>query len=280
MAVYKWTFIFGAQKAGWSESWYIETDSLSVARDNARLCGLKRMRLLGSGARLEAVRTSDVAIPGDAQIHRFTDEEVENNTVNYGTPTDTPWNAIYCRVEAGKDYRRPFHLRGVPDNVISFSESKQSWVSTDPTFAAEFGKFVDWMRKAPSVSIRAVSKNQTVAPLLKVDLVERVDATTVRITTTQPHGLFNFDYVRIRTLKFGGVNLGGRRRVFGIVPPNTFDIQLMVPAGTPQLVADKGTVRREVIAYPTITNIIVDRAAKKSTGRAFFSPVGRRRARK
>lgn len=279
MADYKFTYILNSQRAGWSESWYHQNEDLGSAIDKAVNFGRKRIGLLGQGSVLEAVRVSDVAVPGDAHIHKFTDQETKENSVAYGELTDTPWNAILCRVECGKDYRRSFHLRGVPDNAIEFNQTRQTWVAGREDFAKAFQSFM-LSAKANGIAIRATSKEPAQAPLLNVNLVERFSLIEIKLTCAANHGLLQGDFVRVRNLRFGGVKVPSRSRVYIVPAPNTFHLQVKVPDGTDPLQPEKVTARKEVIRYPVITSLIIDRAAKKSTGRAFFSPVGRRKARK
>lgn len=273
MPTYKATFVFNQGRLGWSESWYLEQSNSDFALAQAGSLAALRQKLLASGVNLEYIRVSDVAIAGDANV-KLIDE--------WGTTqidgADTPWNAIYVRIQAGDQYRRQMWLRGVPDAWIAPTLGNPASNVWPGALTSALDKFVAKLKNVP-FKLKVISKDTG-------DIVEK-DITS--ITEDGSHrivfgiaGLTGAVNDTFRVKKFSGPDKAQLNGVYTIV--SNSGTAVVVPKKYADLESPPedsgGKAVARVIKYKDITDGTLIRLAKRNTGRAFFAPAGRRRARK
>lgn len=274
MANFQMTFIFNAQRQGWSELFYVAKDSHGEAVATATAVGAKRKALLGSGTTLEAIRVSDVDLFNDSLVDFFLGLTPDPSTALL--VRDNPSNAWLVRAQAGTQYRRSVWLRGLPDAWISFTPATFLPV-IDPLLQANFNA---WATKvvAEGLRMRALDKSGSTPEKGITELALDVPTGTI-IVTAPNHGYVALDRVRIR--KATGTNAKQVNSLWTVFATtlNTFTIH---PATGkiflgPIMYAGGGVVRKQTFIYPQLTALGLIRPAKKDTGRAFFVPRGRRR---
>lgn len=268
------TFIFNQGRLGFSESWYCTRDDLATALTDAVFVANFRKGLLGRGCFIEAIRVSDEAVLNDSLV-QIIQLQPPNNAPNALFAGD-PWDSIFARVQAGALYRRQLWMRGVPDVWIELNpaDGRPTWI---PAFVTAFDNFKDAI-VAKRYCIKALQKGGAPAQPRSISAVATSATGNFQITAPG-HGLSNLQSVRIKGVKGNGLsNLTG---VFVIenVTPNTFEVPLQ-PLAPGYLYKGNGKVIPRIMGYFPITDAVYLRTAKKSTGRAFFVPRGRRRARR
>lgn len=271
MATYKITFIFGADKQGWSELWYVDANDIQTAGLRGLEVASSRKGLLGTGSVLEAIRVSDEAIRNDSLI-QLTPPVAAGPGVGNAI-RDTPGNAWLCRIQAGALYRRQLWLRGIPDSWIVWDQTLRKY-EIPAILQARFDAFRDAL-VAKTFRIRATEKSPTVNPLKPITAIA-ADPSGVWKMTSPVHGLANQDYVRISGTKGSNVKqFRGIWQIFGVTA-DTFFIPLVVVPTSPVWYIGGGMVQRRTTSYKVIDGGTLLRPALRRTGRAFFVPAGRR----
>lgn len=267
MASQKITYLFNADRQGWSESWYVSKASVRAALDAADAARQARMDLLGQGATIEAVRASDVAVPQDANYYYYPG----------GSPTsgpgarDNPTNAYYVRVFATELYHRQMWMRGMPDSWCEWSVTLNRYVFTalmGIRINAFFAKAIEngfqlqtVLRgaaapffRATTVAAGADGNAQLTVPGLAVDTASQV-------------------YFKAG-VKSNVKYLNGRHWPYNIAPGGgTFQIPMAYVQGLPY---KGGAEARKVgTGYINVTGHVPLRPGSRRVGRAFFVPAGR-----
>lgn len=269
MAKFLCTMIFNQGRYGWTESWYRDSSDYFTALQALTNLATRRTSLLGSGARIEVAKVSDVEAVGDSK-----DSTIGLDGMIQQLGADTPWNAIYARINAGGLYRRQMWLRGIPDAWIALTAGNPNVNPLDGILSSAFNTFKNYL----------VSQ----AWLLRVILKTGAGATETTVTAFSINGdgkmVFNVAGVP------GGP--GDTFRIKYAVGPNpklvngVYTIQSNL-AGviTTTTTAPDGLVpgdyngmkhRPRIISYESITDGVIKRCGKRSTGRAFFVQAGRR----
>lgn len=269
MPTYKGTILFNQSRHGWSESYYLEATGYAEATTRMNEIAGARAQLMGKGNSIDAIRISDESILNDALlINPGSDAPTQDSA------TDTPWNAIYVRAQAGGQYRRQFHLRGVPD----------SWIVIDP----DTGKAT-----IPAVAKHAFDKwrtamiNLTPVVKLKVHLKEGAGVVIIGPPTAAAGGVFTkfnvpgvpglatTPYVLLR--KWRGPDKRVLNRRYDVISYNDPDLVLSLPfAALSEPAANfGGMLLRRIPGYADMTTLSLLRLAAKKTGKAFFVAPGR-----
>lgn len=116
--MFRTTFFFTNLRSGWSETFYSATaTSLQTALDNSIVLADKRIGCISGPAALNYIRVSDDEVLRDSLISIPSDRGRYNKDLV--DPADAPFSAVLVRLQSGPLYRRPWYLRGMPDNVIT-----------------------------------------------------------------------------------------------------------------------------------------------------------------
>ncbi len=272
MATYIGTTIFRQGGAGWSESWYLSASNHDQALEKLQSIGPTRAKLLGGGAAVEYQRISDVAIKGDSKITVINEYALSSGV----TAADEPWDAVYVRVEAGPLYRRQMWLRGIPDE---WAGSAGGFPGTNPNnnfLSNAMDKFAAKLKAVP-MQLKCIDKEGaggTKTPITGL-AADGSGRTVVSVAVSQ--GAVGDEF---RISGYDGpdkAKLNGVHKIAAI-GAGTVTIPLMFASLTAPAENAGGKAQPRIIVYKDVTNLIIMRMAKKSTGRAFFLPVGRRRA--
>lgn len=269
----KISFIFNAQKNGWSESWYKQVDGFDAAMASAINVGKARVLSLGKGTEIEAIRIASIEAPFATSLSTNTGLKVPAD--NAALPRDTPWNAWLGRCKSAQGSIRQVWFRGLPD----------AWIVVDATTLAVKldGPIVGACKKLESALIKegfclkAWSKSSDAAPKKPIMLYSAVTGNANATQITSPnHGLVSADYVKIKSGRF---NLKPRKKPQGSfyitkLTDDTFTIPFPWDGDLSTYVG-AGYVQKRVPILNPITSLAPVRAAKKSTGRAFFVSRGR-----
>jgi hypothetical protein len=275
----KVTFIFNDGRAGWSETWYLAAIAdLATAARRAVTLAESRRELLARGVSLEYVRTSDEDVLGDSLV-AITRGDVAGGTVAGGLSPDTPYNAILVRAQAGALYRRQVWLRGVPDDWIRRNAADPPFFQA-PQQRTALAAFFAELAKAPPFAIRAIAKEAAVTVPRRVTGVTFNAGTGRWVLEIGAHGFANNDQVRVRGAK--PASAGALNGVFGLTGVTGTAVEITpspADGGIVGYLAGSATIAKRVIQYYPINFGLAVRYAKRATGRAFFVPHGRRRAR-
>lgn len=271
MPIFKGTFIFNQGRNGWSEVYYVDTDGYDNAK--ARFARLSRSRagLLGKGTSIDGVRVSDESVLNDAYPVDVGD------VVTFDATTDTPWNSIYVRAQAGALYRRQFHLRGVPD----------SWITIDPATgkgvipAVARQQFNLWAADctsfAPVLQLKVMTKTNDA---VKIAGNPVQDGVFTKFSVGAVPGLDAVPYVLLRKWKGPDRKILNRR--WDVVKYEAPFVTLSLPwAYLREPTLDyNGFMLRRIPGFAPMTDLFLVRFAAKKTGRAFFVSAGKAPARK
>lgn len=273
MPFYQVTHVFNSFRRGWSETWYTEASTHAAALGKGTNLAGYRIPLLGKGNILEMVRASDVAIRGDSQVYFLS-----NNQATSEETADNPANAILTRIESGPLYRRPFLLRGLPDDWIIIDITHGGILDLDGT--GLFDAFSTFKARLISEGflLRVISKDVGDVGERAVTAVAAGDPGTT-LLTVDGTGIEQGDTVHLVQFASGSVEdarlYNGVWRVLArtattvTIPLDQADV--LVPG-----VLTLGKLHRRIVKYVPIDAGQIIRAATRQTGRAFFVSAGRR----
>jgi len=265
VAWYKVNFLFGFGKQGWSETYYHQATANVDVVNFSKALAQERKRLMAYGPVLEAIRVSDDAVKGDAQL-------IPSNIVGTGSVGDMPCDKIetawYVRLEAGFFYRRQLHLRGLPDDWTTSAEfaGPGIWQPT-PAFKAAAERFCAYVVDNQWL-IRVKQRGAENEDRLVTNAV-RDDNDIWTITGDFADWPQFGKCIGLRDLEVPQL-YGEQRYVATAV--NTIKIQPKIGGGAWGV---GGHFRLVKIVYEDITTAALIRASNRKTGRPFFLTRGR-----
>lgn len=274
MAFFRVNFLFKHPLGGWSETYFVQENSIDIAVVDAGLLAPLRGKLLGVGADLVAARISDEGISGDSEV-------INNPEYTRLLPTaisDTPWQTALCRINATSIYRRQLALRGIPDLVYepvtpTEKTNRDLWFQSLSTeFLARLRNNVANWRL--NVSLRSTDN----LPRRILQIVPGVGRYVLTLNSPLT-GLAVGDFVRITKIR-EFPSLAGNFPVlaFSEAAPWTVDIAYTGPEGFTY--KHKAQVRINMPGYKAVTGASFVRFSKHNVGRFFGQPVGRRKRRR
>lgn len=271
MPFYQLSFIFNAERQGWSETWYTEAATRGLAMQKARLVADKRLCLVGAGVKMDAVRVSNVAEFKDALI----DYGVGNTPCKDTSilNRDLPSMAWLARCSAGGGPARSIWLRGIPDEWVKFKLEVGFIPEIPPLLVQSFTQWAETCVQNGFLlnALDKVTHQEKEISNLAVTLGEG------KCTVTSPnHGIPNLKKVRIRNCKgTNASNANGEWITFNVTQ-DTFEIRSPTAFAAAIAYIGGGLVRRQEKQFVAATEFQLVRPAQKDTGRAFFVPRGRR----
>jgi len=258
---------------GWGEVAYVEKDTVDQALTVGKQMVPFRVALLGGGGlaaatapRLAEVRVSDIRIQRDSLVEVI--PAADGTPVNPIGEADNPNLSVLLRIESGSQYRRQWYIRGQPDSLCGKNGiyvSSGFWEALYETWRGQlFTK---------GFGIYGINKAVPDWELVinSVDLV----ATPPTITTVKPHLLADQDEVRILSLP-GITGIKGVYRV-QVIDANT--VRLLGAAGA-GIYRGGGRLTKRQKRVLQFTRAVIMGITKRSTGRPFDAPRGRRRVRR
>jgi len=271
MPQYKLTLVFNQGRTGWTETWYAFKSNTEIMMTALKNVATYRQRLLGAGASIEYLRVSDVAILQDSTVQPIT-----SWGSNSAPPSaDQPWNAVYCRCEATDMYRRQVWLRGLPDEWIDPAGDNPASPAVNPPYNRPLLQFQNALINN-GFQLRVINKEGSAGANTAITGISAGDAGRTRLAVGTAPGAVGDEF---RVSQFTGPDkalLNGVKKIAGAgagyVEIATPFSSLTAPASN---VGGKSKPRQ--IAYREVTSLQAIRTAKRSTGRAFFLPVGRRK---
>lgn len=279
----KATFFFHDlnSNAGWSESHYrVPPASHSAVLHHADLLAEKRAKLLGANVKLHYVRVSDDSLTRDSLVSEgptIVNASEEGQPPVYdltyvGKPADFPWVALLCRAESGFLYRKSIYLRGMPDVWTHAPSGKM----VEEYWKNKFNQYKNALRN--NWAFKALSKDPSIAPQKAITNVAVSGFNCV--VSCPSHGFAVGDKIRIAGVKFTtiatGLKINGVWQIGSVPDGNSFTI-----IGGPPSIAylSGGTAQKRVYDIQPYDEISMQRFIKKSTGKPFFLPTGKRRVR-
>lgn len=272
MPLYKGTFFFKSGLYGWSESFY--DTKMSIAQALTHFGDLKtaRLALLNRSSQLVALRVSDDAIFRDSQVITYAGADAQGTAGPADDTGQQPYDALVYRCEGGPLQRRSYLVRGIPTGVVDATgvyAPSPFWLPLAAAFRGvlvngfgnpdgfEFKHSTSTAELAVTALIttpgnnRAISIPVAAAPAAVVNSVIRIKGVT---TMNNANGLW-----RVRSIAGGQLVMYPRQRsVLGTYGGEGF---------------------AQIVTYTSvdITSLIPVRGVRRSTGRPFDAPRGRRR---
>lgn len=274
MATFKINLFFSLGKAGWSETWYTRRANIDVALRDARGLAQARAALLASDVNFDSVRVSDEAIFGDSDV-------IPNPTstrFNGSTPSDEPYNAALCRIQATSVYRRQLYLRGVPVGVAKPNSPADNlrrglWLLAVQNFAKQV---IDRSSETSGFCLRVHLRGGDNPARYVQRFVDTLTGYDVVFFVGVPTGIVAGDTLQIYTVR-EFPTLQGRFPVES-VSGNT--VSILYPNPQPFTYRGRAYGRRVGLGTAPIDDLKFERFVTKRVGRPFDSPVGRRKRRR
>lgn len=257
MPVYRTTWFFNWNKMGWTENIHHTGTSLDDVVGAVNVVAPLRRQMLSAGCILEGVRISDDEIPGDSSF-------VLNLAYGPGLwneDTDAIWNALLVRIESGPLNRRLLYLSGIPDVEI-----ERGVKDFDPIYFGKMRAYIDGLVSS-HFGIRTLSSVGN--PWVNVAVISADGL----VSTTAAHGFGVGNFIKFRRL---GVKPKPRSPSL-VADPITTSTFTVVPWSPRPGVVARGQVKRYQYTVIPFTRAIAEGIVKKSRGRAFFVPAGRRK---
>lgn len=262
------TMFFEQGKYGWTETFYLPNSTLSDALTKGFILRERRRNLLGANATIKALRVSDDAFFRDSLLQTVP-SDLGNGLLTWGN-SDPAFTALLWRLEGGERHRRQLYMRGVPDEVIQIPDP--------PVFRPAYQKVLDAYILEIKTGAWAFKIIQVPPTVPAIAVANFVNSDPPVVTTGVNHGYATGDNVLIRGVV--GFETGAGRNANGRWYVNVLTVQSFEIKGRPIPVGSYlsgGTCVKRVYGLVDISNAEVVRIAKRSTGRPFDSPVGRRR---
>jgi hypothetical protein len=270
MPVYQMTAVFNQGKAGWSETWYCTVSNHEAALTKLKATLPLRQGLLGGGASIEYIRVSDVAIRGDSQVQQLTNWAISTSP----TGADEPWDGVYVRCEAGPLYRRQMFLRGIPD---VWAGPAGAFPGAPPLNADMTQAVKKWSTRAinEGYQLRCTDKEGAGATKTPIDALAADPQGRTTITCAANLGAVNDRFIISNYEGEDRKLLNGVHKILAKAG-NVYTFKLKFATLEDPSDNTGGQARPQVIVYKPLEAVEIIRMAKRSTGRAFFLPVGRR----
>lgn len=268
MPQYKVSFIFNQNRFGWSETWYLNVSNIPAAKTAGQKLAMARAKILGRQSILEAFRVTDVEQP------RICGLVVLDALGTAEYDTDTPWNGVLVSVCAQDLYHRSFILRGLPDVFIHWDNIENRMTITGEGVTA-FKPMRDALKGQPW-QLRVISKDPADVGQGFNGPLAAGDGGNTTFAYIHP-ALSAGDTVRISG--YVGPDAKMLNGVHKVLKNTGAAITIDLPFATLTDAAANlgGKTGRRKITYIAVTDATVLWPRKKSTGRAFFVPLGRRR---
>jgi hypothetical protein len=284
----KATWFYEFSDYGWSESlWRPYSTSLSEVIPTAEAYASSRMKLMGNGVALPAIRVSDDAvyrdsiyslnsyITGAAADGVFLAQGGNLQTVKGALPAQVPASIFECvqtRMEGTSLYRREMMVRGLPQPVMTnppgplfqgaFLEQWNAWVAL---------VMRDWSFRCKSRADASALKTVTTVTIGPPSTVTVPGAGYAVGDRIQLLGFRNVNGIRGKY--YVESNVGGVLTLLGFTPLQT----VLQPIGYAQLI--QPAMQAPSINYQAITAVKAITQTHRKTGRPSFGPRGRVRGR-
>lgn len=259
MAQFRTTWFFKLLNYGWTENFHHTSVDVNVIAARCETLAPFRKALLGTDAQLVGVRISDDAV--------FRDSAFLQNPPIFGNGTypgtcDPAFSALLTRWDASNVTRKNLYLRGIADDLV---------------VNGQFDNVATWSTRWSAYKAQVISLGfgikritQTANPYLPV---YTIDADGV-VSTASAHTFTAGQQVHIT-----GVRTSPKVPTIMTVslPITTFTFKVFNWAPRPLVVPNAGKVRLYAFEVVPIISGVWERVVKKSTGRPFDTPRGRRR---
>lgn len=265
MPVYKSTWAFQQDNAGWSESLFIEASNMDDAYKDALSLGNLRAQMLGwrDRVQLKFIRISAIAPAGPSLVRVV--NLVSDRNISQDMP-DMPWIGVQTTMVASNGRRRGLILRGVPDYITLPTPDKPALVGD---WANEYRAWRDRIVKRQwrlKVLVKAFS------PLITITAME-TDVLGGLIVTSPAHGLTTGEAITWYRVDVSGVCLRGRHTVVRI-DDDTFSV---TDYNVMEITFRQGSYRTPSYSHLAITEMVLGGKKRHKPGRPFGLLVGRRR---
>jgi len=259
MALMRTTWFFKLGGYGWTENFHSTITDVNALVTRVETLAPYRKALLAQDAQLVAVRISDDDI--------FRDSVFLQNPPIYGQGTypgtsDPAFTSLLTRWDASNVTRKNLYLRGIQDDLVQFGNFQN-----DATWAPRWAAY---KAQVTGLGFGIKRIKQTANPQYSI---YSVDNTGVASTSTA-HTFTIGQRVHITGIRTSP-KVPNLMTVLG--PITTFSFVLANWAPRPAVYPNNARVRLGGFEVVAIISGVWERIVKKSTGRPFDTPHGRRR---
>jgi hypothetical protein len=259
MSQFRTTWFFKLNNYGWTENFHHTSQVVNTVELRCETLAPFRKALLGSNAQLVGVRISDDEV--------FRDSVFLQNPPFFGPGTypgtcDPAFSSLLTRWDASAVTRKNLYLRGIPDDLVIAGQ-----FDNDPTWAPRWTAYRQQV-VALGFGIRRLLR--TANPLIPISLID----TLGKVSSTVPH-----NFVIGNRVHFTGVKANPKvpTNMFVSAVDNTFNFTVQNWGARGNVFPNAGNVRKFGYEVESIIQGTWERVVKKSTGRPFDTPRGRRR---
>lgn len=265
MAVFKSTWAFQQDNAGWSESLFIESGNISDAYDEALALGKLRAQLLGwrDRVKIKFIRVSRLAGGGPSLVRVV--NLVSDRNIAQDMP-DMPWIGVQTTMVSSNGRRRGLILRGVPDYITLPTPDKPALVGD---WANEYRA---WRNRIVNRQWRMKVIVKAFSPLVTITSME-TDILGGLIVTSPAHGLATGAAITWYRVDVSGVCLRGRHTIVKI-DDDSFKV---TDYNVMEITFRQGSYRTPSYSYLAITSMVLGGKKRHKPGRPFGLLVGRRK---
>ncbi len=273
MPRFKITYIFDMPKHGFTESWYVdsETSNLDVVRDRAAIVAEKRALLMGDGCTMQAVRISNDDLPG--RVGKTYAMIKTGSSTQGAMASNVAVNCIFGT--ADNNFQKLVQLRGCWDNWegnggallvdTELNSRFQGWRS------ALIGNGFGFKSIVSRVPFAITGYTTTPSGLVSLVAIHALAPATNLLTAVGPVGT-------TKAMRFSRVN--GKSRLNGVqvaVVTGPTELQLAKPLALTAFVTP-GRVEVPSFTVRTVQNGDLQRLGKRQAGAPLLASVGRRSA--
>lgn len=277
MPVIKGEMLFESGTGGWSESMYFDNPDITVLSTiNGPLDKIAKARanLLGKFAKIAYLRTSDMAIDRDSYVAKtdYVGQLYAGNTAPYRA--DAPGLGWYVRVEAGSANRKSMFTLGMPDSW--FERKADGAVEVPAELKSALAQYLNVVN-AQGAKIQHITRTGIDFAKFKVSEIANLGG-YLRVRTVKENPFEIGDLVQTYAFRNFRPALSGRYYITAVsLDPArwvTLDRQYNFTALGSLRVA---SLRKVVMMYSLINDMVPIRPGTRKIGRPFFLPVGRHR---
>jgi hypothetical protein len=268
MPIHKITLFWEVPSAGFSESWYLDSESPLLALEMIQLWLPFRLKLAASGgatgqpARIITVRAQEV---GTKNIRLLVGDFKGTFAPTQADSVDMPWTGALVRITDNNNNFRMLTMRGVPDEVIEdgykLPIARNAWLKA----------LQDLLKATQNSPFRLRSNDKAAGGGAHDISAITANANGLLVTTALPHGLATNDYIVFYQCK-AAIKLQGKHRI-----RRESDTTFQVFGYNVQTVGFQfGQYFEFTPEYSAISDIQYVRKASRKAGRPFFLLRGRR----
>lgn len=280
--MFKYSMLFNFQGQGFSESWYTTAGTLLGTSGSLNPpflpLAIARANMTGKYVLLVGVRLTDLSNPRNTQTYAFAQK------AQAGDDPDNVTNSFLVNVRGAANVgNRSLFIRGLPDDAIVWNDAAQVF-SPVGVMVRQFSAYRNallndgWQLRAVQPIAKPIPAGQLISAITNNPVTDAVVITTSAAMPNQTLPLLVSGFKKPLSFLNGTYQPNS-----GFTITSGSSVTLRNRAMTlPQsltFVSGSAAVRTQNFAFVNVNRVTIEFPRERRTGRAFFVPAGRRRAR-